>query len=215
MVGALRIPVPEATRAVADYTSDSSAYAWPYYDHLVTGTGSTEISDADLLAPALLNAAPRIAGFAGLQKKSTRSRLERGLVRLGDAPALTQATDEDIRAIGDLYSVLDDPGVPYIQGTTLSKVLHRKRPDLIPLYDREVRRAYRTDPTVLGKRPRGGWTWAEFMSLLASAMRRDLGREPETWVSLTALVPDGSLTPLRALDILAWTFARSGTGQGA
>lgn len=211
-VGSIEVPLVEATRAIRDYTDDSSSFAWPYYDHLDTRTAPTELGDADLLAPTLLNAAPKIVGFAGLQKDAIRTRLEQGLERLSNAPPLVKASDSDIEAVGDLYSVLDDPGVPFIKGTTLSKVLHRKRPGLIPLYDSNVWLAYGTDPVLRRDGPPRGRTWAKFSALLASAMQRDLNRTPRAWADLTALVGDGSLTPVRALDILAWTFAQSRAG---
>lgn len=62
--------------AVAN-TNSRQPYAYPAYDMLACGSSSSELNDGDLLAPTLLNAAPKIAAFYALQ--SAREQLEAGL----------------------------------------------------------------------------------------------------------------------------------------
>ncbi|MER6548447.1 DUF6308 family protein [Streptomyces sp. NPDC001250] len=92
-----------------------------------------------------------------------------------------------------------------MQLTILSKILHRKRPLLVPLFDDNVRSCY--------------WTWtptpgypmhrarnrpdAEFFPLLAEHLVRDLTSQAELWARLAAHAP-ADVPPLRLLDAIAW-----------
>ncbi len=46
----------------------ASPYAYPAYDTYDSGSGPFELNDGDLLAPALLNAAPTVRAFYSLQR---------------------------------------------------------------------------------------------------------------------------------------------------
>jgi hypothetical protein len=123
---------------------------------------------------------------------------------------LEAANDQDLENLGRLYAVLDG-STPGLSGITLSKVLHRKRPGFIPLYDRNVRRLYLrpgVGPARIPAPPRGGRSWSEFMVVLAGAMRDDLQAYLPFWRSLAARAKPVALTPLRALDIVAWKLGR-------
>ena len=89
------------------------------------------------------------------------------------------------------------------QLTVLSKVLHRKRPALIPLYDEQVRHVHQggADPPVPFER---GRTWQAFEPLFAAAIQVDLRRELPFWEATAAQAPGPPITALRALDIVAW-----------
>jgi hypothetical protein len=57
---------------------------------------------------------------------------------------------------GPLFGILDKGGIWGARGTVLAKVLHRKRPAFIPLYDEQVRRVYQDGdhapvPPVIGR----------------------------------------------------------------
>lgn len=119
---------------------------------------------------------------------------------------LVDADEEVVATVGSLFAVLDADRRPRnVLGTTLAKILHRKRPGLVPLYDEQVRRTYQVGeraplPVVPGR------TWAEFMTQLAGCIRDDLNRELGFWDELTTLRPvDGpAVSRLRVLDIVAW-----------
>lgn len=85
----------------------------------------------------------------------------------------------------------------------LAKLLHRKRPKLIPLYDERVRDVYQGGPTPVLP-PEKGRSWAAFMAAFAGAVQRDLRREAQTWREIARLARDPPITELRALDIVAW-----------
>lgn len=89
------------------------------------------------------------------------------------------ATGDDIATTASSYVLLDTDRPTRVQLTTYSKNLHRKRPHLLPLYDRNVRRCYCQDfddaPATV---PKGdGRSYVEFADQLMHAMRDDLQRE--------------------------------------
>ena len=79
---------------------------------------------------------------------------------------------------------------------------------LIPLYDPRVFNVYcgaSNHPVPLARW--GEQTWQEFMTLVARAMKADPARSPIAWDTIRASAPEGDMTRLRALDILAWKLA--------
>jgi hypothetical protein len=103
-----------------------------------------------------------------------------------------------------LYDLFRLPGVG---GVKRSKLLHIKRPWLVPIYDTHVHRIYEDRAADVGAEiqdPDGGW-W--------EAARRDLvdGSGDFAWLSARLRDDDdalvrraGELTGLRLLDIIAW-----------
>lgn len=181
-------------------------YAWPYYDRMDVGSGASELTDGELLAPVLLNVNPGIHGFASLQRIRPRL-IELLKVVPEDIGLADEAVSEDVvDRVADLFSVLDSQKVLGVHGTTLSKVLHRKRPALIPLHDQFVRRAY-----VPGRiKKDNGRSWASYFRLLMVEMQADLRSNASGWSELTEVPAGGGLTPLRALDIIAWSCGKKG-----
>jgi len=215
-VGSRRVAMSDARQYVESYTtpvpdgrrpSKADYFAWPYYDSFESGVGPNKLSDGDLLTPVLLNVNPKIHGFAGLQK--IRPRLEALLCDVPCDVDLAKATDADIETVACLFGVLDDVRVLGVRGTTLSKVLHRKRPRLIPLHDKHVRAAYVPTPIATAKH-RSEMT---YMTLMMEAMRSDLARCPDVWKELSVIpsANDGVLTHLRTLDIVAWSIGKRGS----
>jgi hypothetical protein len=202
-VGGRTVSFDVAAGIVKQYTTSTdpkNPFAYPYYDGLKTGV-ATKLADADFLAPLLLNAAPSIAGYASMS--GVRTELEAGLSRIPVKAQLASATDAEIELLRELYAPLD-ADLYGIRGTILSKVLHRKRPAFIPLYDEHVRRCYQDGvdaplPTEKGR------AWSEFMVRLAMKMRDDINASPLLWKRLRARTPRTPLlTVLRCLDIVAW-----------
>lgn len=206
-VGGVTLAAEEALRRATRYvTSPPGAYAYPSYDTYQTDSGPATLADGDLLAPVLLNAAPTIEAYESL--RTHRQILERALAALPGRD-LADATDGDLTLISDLYRPLNPPGLAGVQGTTLSKVLHRKQPRLIPLYDRHILWCYRDAPDAPIKTDRHRH-WPEFMGLLAAEIRDDLRRPGarELLDEIVALATRGSLTRLRAWDLIAWEAGR-------
>jgi hypothetical protein len=197
--GTLHIDDPEDL--LLAYVAPDGPYAYPAYDHLVTN-GSTELVDGDLLAPSLLDATVDYARFTML--KRMLPALHDGMALL-PGTALEDTDDAGVAAVARCFAVLDDAVFVRAgaRGTIVSKVLHRKRPDLIPLYDSRIWTAY----TISGAIGRGSHRpWVEVMQALCHSMRADLQNSRTELTALQELAASqgATLTLLRILDILVW-----------
>lgn len=207
-IGRVTVDLTTARRWVEEYTDpartrSNAPYAFPAYDRFDAGSLRSQLTDGDLLAPTLLNAAPSLRAFYSLQ--AMRNDLEERLAKVVD-DRLEDLPADRIRAIMTLiYEPLDQHRAGTrdgLNGTTYSKVLHRKRPTVLPLHDRWVRACYvATDGPVPPARVR---SWAEYMSLLAIAMAEDIRTQKDSFAALAAAAHE-PLTRLRVLDIVAWT----------
>lgn len=201
--GTLDVDSPD--QVLLDYLDVRNGYAYPAYDRLVT-SGSSALVDGDLLAPSLIGAEVDRGRFLLLREMLPE------LAAVSELPpvALEDASDEVVAQVAGLFAVLDR--APYagkgVRGTILSKVLHRKRPDLVPLYDSRIFESY-TAPGALERSTHR--TWEEFMALLCGQMRADLQAEAEAFDELVGVAGDAGalLTRLRILDILVWRTADS------
>lgn len=210
-VGQVEVPLDTATGWVREYTdvqrnkSSAAPYAYPAYDCFDGGTEDPDrLTDADLLAPVLLNVEVKVRSYYGLQR--VRSRLEEALSQAELAQPLSEIDEHRIEdLIGPLYAVLDDPdNKPWnVRGTTLSKILHRKRPNSLVLHDRWVRACYVGDS---GPVPRArDRSWADYMVAITRAIRTDIQAQTAAFDALDqATTAPGRLTHVRLLDILAW-----------
>jgi hypothetical protein len=201
--GTLEVEHPD--QVLLDYLDPRNGYAYPSYDTLVTN-GSAELVDGDLLAPALM----------GVDLDRARFRLLRDMLPalegVSDLPpvALQDADDDHVLCVAGIFGMLDEPRYAGrgVRGTIVSKVLHRKRPDLVPLYDSRIFEAY----TAPGAIPRStDRSWQQFMALLCMQMRADLRAEAEAFEALEKLAADAEapVTQLRILDILVWRTAEA------
>jgi hypothetical protein len=201
--GTLEVEHPD--QVLLDYLDSRNGYAYPAYDTLVTN-GSAELVDGDLLAPALM----------GVDLDRARFRLLRemlpALEGVADLPpvALQHADDDHVLCVAGIFGMLDEPRYAGrgVRGTIVSKVLHRKRPDLVPLYDSRIFEAY----TAPGAVPRStDRSWQQFMALLCMQMRADLRAEAEAFRELERLAADNGtpVTQLRILDVLVWRTAEA------
>ena len=162
------------------------------------------LTDADLLAPTLLNVPVKIRTFYGLQR--VRPELEAALRHPNLGRPLAEIDDRaSVQAMVEpLYSVLDGDSPPVgALGTTLSKILHRKRPQSLVLHDQWVRACYvGDDAPVPTARTRN---WAEYMALVTYAIGEDIRAQPDQFGELDAAASNpGELSAVRLLDILAW-----------
>lgn len=180
-------------------------YAYPFYDGLVTNSDPNRLCTGDLLAPSLVGAPVDLDRMKTLT--SLMPLMQRGLADLPEHATIMGAGEDLLARVAALYDPLDDPSVEDrdVKGSLLAKVLHRKRPALIPLFDSRVRDFYRSEQAV-PPAPRGERTFREYMEMLVPLICADLRENAEEFSHLTELAPaDGPpLTPLRALDIIVW-----------
>jgi hypothetical protein len=199
--GTLEVEHPD--QLLLDYLDVRNGYAYPAYDTLRTN-GSCELVDGDLLAPMLLGAHIDSGRFALLREMLP------ALEAVAELPAvdLQDADDDHVLCVAGLFGILDEPRYAGrgIRGTIVSKVLHRKRPELVPIYDSRIFEAY----TATGVIPRAtDRSWQQFMALLCTQMRDDLQAEAPAFAALERLAADQGtpVTRLRILDILVWRTA--------
>lgn len=212
-VGHAIVPFEQAlswTRPYLDAAQNrrtAKPFAFPAYDEYEVKHNDPErLSDADLLAPVLLNVGISIRSYYALQ--AIREPLNTVLHDIGDL-TLIEASDKQVSdLVSRSYSVLDHPATrpPGIKGTKLSKILHRKRPDFLVLHDTWVQNCYlgtNTVPVV----ERGRRTWTEYMVLISLAIRDDLVTQQDAWRELLAAsspTSEPTTTLVRLLDIVAW-----------
>ena len=201
--GTLLVEHPD--EVLLDYVDLRNGYSYPAYDRLVTN-GSAELVDGDLLAPTLMGVHIDAGRFSLLREMLPA--LE-AVAELPDV-SLQDADDDHVMCVAGLFGILDEPRYAGrgVRGTIVSKVLHRKRPNLVPIYDSRIFEAY-TAPGVIPRRT--DHSWQEFMRQLCTQMRDDLQGEQAAFTELQAQATDAGagLTQLRILDILVWRAADS------
>lgn len=211
-VGKVLVPLEQAREWIRNYTdpaniSAKNPYAYPAYDRYEEARNDPrELSDADLLAPGLLNVPIKIRSYYDLQR--IRPQLEDALAN-SDLELALAGLDDPARVaamVKPLYSVLDDPHHrPWnVNATTLSKVLHRKRPQTLALHDRWVNKCYvGPDGPV---KPAKNRSWADYMTAITVAIGTDIRTQRAAFDSLDeATDSPGFLSHVRLLDIVAWS----------
>ena len=209
-IGGVDVDRGSALESARSYLRRRDRFGYPAYDSFGSEGGPWRISDADFVAPVLLNAEMNSRTFYALE--GIRPHLERWLVDIPLDARLVEAGPVELAKLGDLFSVLDSDDLPVdARGSILAKVMHRKRPAFIPLYDRFVDYCYRgADEAPVSKDRRR--TWKEFLPLLGAAIIDDLTSGAEFFAEVAALANGPVITPLRALDIVAWHAGRSRIG---
>lgn len=209
-VGGAEIELAEAKRLVAEYVSGRDGWAYPAYDSY-RGSGEPTVGDADVLAPVLLN-------VRNMSLDSYYALLEI-LPEINAALAplrgktLLDADADTLTELADLLALHDTRAIPGVLLTTFSKILHRKAPELIPLYDENIRRCYMDlgDP-VIPRAAKGSRSWTAFTNLWLSAVQTDLRDHHDRWTELAALATHPPISPLRALDIVGWRLGGAAEG---
>jgi len=127
-----------------------------------------------------------------------RCDLENWLCRIPIDQALRTADEATIDALAEIPSRFAGPALSLV-----TKVLHRKRPWLIPILDRELIDRYRP---VTGQR-RPGEAWAPLLHHLAHDLREN--EEMLAEFRLTLRILHGfTVTDLRTVDIVVWMEGR-------
>jgi hypothetical protein len=189
----------------------------PYLDRFESGCPDLRCEaqdrDGDLLPPTLLNAAPKIAAFFSLQ--SAREQLEAGLWATPTSVTLGAAVEDAslARRMQTLVGILDGPSLRGVKLTTLTKVIHRKRPAFMPLHDKFVKACYvgtqESFPMHLDRHR----TWVQYWVIMATAIERDLGNQVDICAHLGALAGE-NVAALRVLDVVAWKAGKELVSQG-
>jgi hypothetical protein len=180
-------------------------WAWHYYDAVPTAHDD-DLTPTDVLCVASLHPGLSRADLAFFRER--RNEISTWLAKVPTGVRLWEATDavvEHLTGLPDRF--------PEISVTLLSKVLHRKRPHLVPLLDRHAVDWYRP---VTGKR-----VMVEAWAPIVRAMRDDEldderrllhsiafgGIENELW-PLTDIDDRPRLSWIRAIDIAIWMGSR-------
>lgn len=205
-VGGASVDFDEAKNWAYDYlANDQILSAYPAYDGY-PGSPTPSIGPQDLLAPALLNVNQNpIPAYYGLE--ALMGPLNQ---RLNDLPLnieLATAGSETINQLVDLFGVLEERPTKYVKLVTLSKVLHRKRPELIPLFDAHIYWCYTLRPNPpLPEQP--GRNYAGYRAAWLREVQKDLRSQLAQWKEIAAIAPGPQITPLRALDIIGWELGK-------
>lgn len=205
-VGGQSVAFSEAKAWAIEYlVGRPSASAYPAYDGY-PGSESDLVAPQDLLAVALLNVSNKpLKVYYGLE-----SQLELINDRLQSPDlkgSLRDASPATLAAIADLFDVLEEKPVDNVKLTTLSKVVHRKRPELLPLFDAKVRYCY-TDCVGAPLPPKKKRSKRDYRLAWLETLQRDLDSQHEQWEEIAAIAPGPKITPLRALDIIGWELGR-------
>lgn len=184
---------------MAAYTDLGGSYAFATYDCAAVQDGP--LTPADVLMANLLSlrlgwqhVVPLFADRDG-PGRDLRIALDTALVELKNAgPFESYETHDALEcAVASLASANEATAqIPGWTGVTVSKVLHRRRPHIVPIVDSRIRAFYgtRTMPT------------------LRAALWEDIRENAEALTDLAQQFPrtDGTaLSLLRIADILIWT----------
>lgn len=197
------------TASVADLTSCATSHLDHYLDpagprafHAYDLLGDEHrLEPGDLLAPALLDAPLRGAHVIAMHRPDgpyahLRVALQGVLDDLDGRTARFE--DQDLEAAGGPWSrvkeaLVASDSTPDIKASKVTKILHRKRPNLVPIFDSRVSAYY-------GVSTRAPW-------LFWPVLQADVLKQ-RTWLDeLTAgrETPDRRpLSVLRAVDIVVW-----------
>jgi hypothetical protein len=208
-----------AARLVEAYFADDPAtgrarYSGAYFERLGGGGDRREtayqFTAEDLLAVSMLSVpVNRYYALHVLQYQAGELNGLLAQIPVGVALADPEAGDliAEYGPAWALWQAIHDirprPGDNRLGSVAAGKLLARKRPHLIPVYDSRVK-------VVLGRPGTDRWWWRDLRCQLI--MAEDLVRELE---SVRARAGAGHLSLLRTFDIMCWMFGESGgLGRG-
>jgi len=201
---------PFAASWLDEYCSLSSRYAWPSYD---LDLNPKDLLPTDLLSPGFLSY--QIKGEylermlvrreePGPYEKLFRAmklvveQSEYGRDKFEDVPPgmlweLNDSTWGLVVAAAQLVRFRDEGRSSNLTIVAVTKILHRKRPHLVPLIDRRVRKFYGATKS----------SNQQLLERLHSDYLTNLS-ELEKWAQGRQLANGHAMTALRALDIVIW-----------
>lgn len=195
--------IPNSRSLLDQYLDPANGYAWPLYD---ADPAPSELTGADLTAPALLSYPVAGQHLNEMGRHDTpywhlvqqmrlvlaadeQSFLDLDRSRVTELSRRTRGETTLDDAFGRLVSCFDlVADCPGLTSVFVTKVLHRKRPNLVPINDSRVRDFYGVPH--------------EYAPLML-AIYDDATRHADLLADLVASV-DAHLTHLRALDIIVW-----------
>lgn len=191
-----------ATEKMRKYTSGANHYSFRTYDIAPLNTGN-RLRPEDILAANLLSlrlswreVVPLFADGDGPPQRLL-SALNAALTVVRDAPAFETYPDADAMQAALAPVAAANVATRDVQGwtaVTVSKVLHRHAPHVVPLVDSRVRTFYDTRP---GKE-----------ALLRARIWEDVRANSDWLAPLASRYPTTDHRPLsilRTIDILIWT----------
>jgi len=144
-IGGMRLQREAAFEQARHYLTVGRGWAYPSYDGYDAAHARGPLTDADLLAPVLLNVRQMsITTYEQLQ--NALPRLQELLDLIPERESLADAGAAEFELLGELFGVVDNSAIRGARGTVISKILHRKRPGFIPLYDPRVGAVYQGGP---------------------------------------------------------------------
>lgn len=188
-----------ASKKLDRYTSPRLGYAFRTYDH--RGDWEAPLTPSDVLMANLLSlqlsardVIPLFMDDGGPAQRLLQA-LNAALTELGNADAF-ETYDElsELECAVESLAAANAAAIPvkWWTAVTVSKVLHRRRPHIVPLIDSRIKEFYGA------KRPES----------VRQALWEDI-RENADWLgelAATKRTPDGHrLSLLRLADILIWT----------
>lgn len=203
-IGGLEISVKDARELACEYMNDYGNWSYPAYDSYPGNGDPNSLGPQDAAAAGLLNAGQNAltAQYSFLDLIPVINPLMRSEHLAG---TLDEAGEKTLTAIADLFGVLDGRSTPQLQLVKLAKILHLKRPGLLPLYDDHIWRAYGKLGTPKMTHTKGRSN-RQFILDWLPLIQADLRAGLRHWKDIAGLAPaDGpAVTPLRALDMVAW-----------
>jgi len=201
---------PFAASWLDEYCSVGSRYAWPSYD---IDLNPRELLPTDLLSPGLLSYPIKGKYLERMlvsgEEPGPYERLFRAMKLVVEQSEYGRDKFEDVPS-GVLWEVNDSTWGRVVAAAqaarfreegrssnltivAVSKILHRKRPHLVPLIDRRVRSFYGAMKS----------SDQQLLERLHSDYRTNLS-ELQKWAQGRQLANGHEMTALRALDIVIW-----------
>src|SRR6478752_3512931 len=109
-IGGIEVDRELALESARSYLSRRDRFGYPAYDSFGSEGGPWLVSDADFVAPVLLNAEMNSRTFYALE--GIRPHLENWLVKVPLDARLVEAGPSELALLGDLFSVLDSDHLP-------------------------------------------------------------------------------------------------------
>lgn len=188
---------------------EPEVWAWNYYDGVPSDPDADAITPVDVLAAGALHPGLSRSDLAYFQHRAADIRTWLSEIPAdGETPSATLwLADDALLGHVDTLATLADG----VQLTLLSKVLHRKRPNVVPLLDRHIVDRYR--PLTGERRPTEAWP------KVLRCLRDDLASDTERSNHLAtvdeirreATQRSGhrcEISLLRYLDIAVWMETR-------
>lgn len=116
---------------------------------------------------------------------------------------VASAAGMELEAIVQLLAVLEATPTKCVRLTTLSKVLRRKRPGLLPLFDDNIGYCY-SECTGAPVPYENGRSRTGYRRAWLSALQEDLAARLPYWKRIASMAPGPKITPIRALGIIGW-----------